>query len=220
MNITRHPLLHCVRGRTAWIDRSKKVIGHNRDVGRGSCGLDLTVGLLECGQRYMAGAFATVLLGSTTGSTMALINGSFASASSGVGGKPSTKKRYLLTRTTHHDHQKSIQNRPSVGSSQKRCCTSSRVSTNRPDPEKQKPERSRPAPFNEQDMAQRSSRDDGARCITQEIDTEQGLTTPTTPRQGAARLRRKCNYVSSRNVLDCTRISYTLNSSRLTHAIL
>ena len=69
-------------------------------------------------------------------------------------------------------------------------------------------------------MAQRSSRDDGVQFITQEIDTEQGLTTPTTLIQGTARLCRKCDHVSGRNVLDYTHIPYTLNISSLTHAIL
>ena len=64
-------------------------------------------------------------------------------------------------------------------------------------------------------MAQRTSKYDGVQCITQEIDTEQGLTTPTTPRQGTARLRRKCRCVSSKNAADRTHTPYNMNSPSL-----
>ena len=71
-------------------------------------------------------------------------------------------------------------------------------------------------------MAQMSSRDDGVQCVTQEIDTEQGLTTPKT-RPGTARRRTpipKMQLCEQQKRSRYTYISHTLNSSSITHAIL
>ena len=180
-----------------------------RDVGRGSGGLMRATARTA----YMAGAFAIVLLGCTTCSTRALNNGSFASASQRSRRQaihkgnmfldpPSTCTMIIKSRNRTdlpwvHHKTRVVQ---ALG------CPPNVLTQSNKSPKDMSTCRTSAALFNVQDMAQKSPRDDGVQYTNQKIDTEQGLTTLITPRQGIAPLRQTCSDVS-RKMFHITRIS-------------